>query len=124
MGKAQIVLEIVLLLQGTPVADFARDNLAVRGDQAIVRCARSTTLDSKEGLACKAGIATALLLYSYRFTATQLGVLADLYATALEDLEPGAVPRVRARMCDANSVEAHDDAAAARAVCDRLSMDF
>ena len=29
VNKAQIVLEIVLLLQGTPVGDFARQNLAV-----------------------------------------------------------------------------------------------
>jgi hypothetical protein len=124
MGKAQIVLEIILLLQGTPVADFARDNLALRGDRAIVRCARTATLESAEGLACKAGIATALLQYSYRFTTAQLGVLVDLYATALEDLDPGAVPRVRARMCDGASDEAQYDAAAARAVCERLSMDF
>jgi hypothetical protein len=27
MGKAHIVLEIVLLLQDTPLADFARQNL-------------------------------------------------------------------------------------------------
>ena len=54
----------------------------------------------------------------------QLGVLADLYATALEQLEPEAVPRVRAAMCDATSAEARNDPAAARAVCDRLSMDF
>jgi hypothetical protein len=124
MGKAQIVLEIILLVQGTPVADFARDNLALRGDKAIVRCARTATLESAEGLACKAGIATALLRYSYRFTTAQLGVLVDLYATALEDLDPGAVPRVRARMCDGTSEEAQYDAAAARAVCERLSMDF
>ena len=36
----------------------------------------------------------------------QLGVLADLYATALEHLEPEAVPRVRATMCNATSDEA------------------
>ena len=37
-------------------------------------------------------MATALRRYSYRFTMLQLSVLADLYATALERLEPEAVP--------------------------------
>jgi hypothetical protein len=124
MTKAQIVLEIVLLLQGTPVDEFARHNLAVAGNKVVVRCAQTTTVDSVEGQACKRGIATALLRYSYRFTNAQLGVLVDLYATALEQLEPAAVPRVRARMCDEASEEARYDAAAARAVCERLSTDF
>jgi hypothetical protein len=124
MGKAHIVLEIVLLLQGTPVYDFAQRNLAVQGDRVVVRCAQAYVLDSLEGQACKIGMATAFRLYSYRFTAAQLGVLADLYATALEQLEPSAVPRVRARMCDPASYEAQQDAAAALAACERLSMDF
>jgi len=122
--KAQIVVEIVLLLQGTPVDDFARQNLAAAGDRAIVRCAETSTVDSPEGLACKRAMATALLRYSYRFTMVQLGVLADLYATALEQLEPDAVPRVRAAMCGPTSDEAQHDAAAARAVCERLAMDY
>ena len=50
--------------------------------------------------------------------------LADLYATALEQLEPQAVARVRARMCNPLSEEAQRDAAAALAVCERLSMDY
>ena len=124
MTKAQIVVEIVLLLQGTPVDAFARQNLAASGDKAIVRCAETSAIDSPEGLLCKRAMATALLRYSYRFTMAQLGVLADLYATALEQLEPEAVPHVRAAMCDATSDEAQNDPAAARAVCDRLSMDF
>lgn len=124
MTKAQIVLEIVTLLQGTPVDDFARTNLAAAGDKVIVRCAETAPVKSAEGQFCKRAMATALLRYSYRFTMPQLSVLADLYATALEQLEPEAVPRVRASMCDATSDEAQHDAAAARAVCERLSMDF
>lgn len=124
MTKAQVVVEIVLLLQGTPVDDFARHNLAAAGDKVVVRCAQTAIAGSPEGQFCKRAIATALLRYSYRFTMVQLGVLADLYATALERLEPEAVPRVRAVMCDATSEEAQKDPAAARAVCDRLSMDF
>jgi len=124
VNKAQIILEIVLALQGTPVDDFARHNLAAAGNRVIVRCAQATSIDSPEGQACKRAIATALLRYSYLFTSAQLRVLADLYATALEQLEPAAVPRVRARMCDATSDEARHDPAAAHAVCERLSMDF
>ena len=59
MSKAQIVAEIVLLLQGTPVADFARANFATNGDNPIVRCAMATTLATAEGEACKGGITTA-----------------------------------------------------------------
>jgi tRNA/tmRNA/rRNA uracil-C5-methylase (TrmA/RlmC/RlmD family) len=124
MGKAHIVLEIVLLLQGTPVYDFAQQNLAAQGDKVVVRCAQNYALDTVEGEACKIAMATAFRLYSYRFTQAQLDVLADLYATALEQLEPSAVPRVRARLCDPNSYEAQQDAAAALAACERLSMDF
>jgi len=54
----------------------------------------------------------------------QLGVLADLYVSALDLLEPEALVRVRDRMCDPTAEEAQRDAAAARAVCDRLSLDF
>lgn len=124
MTKAQIVLEIVTLLQGTPVDDFARHNLATAGDKVIVRCAETAAVASVEGQFCKRAMATALLRYSYRFTDAQLRVLVDLYATALEQLDPESVPRVRARMCDANSEEARHDAAAALAACERLSMDF
>ena len=124
MSKAQIVLEIVTLLQGTPVDDFARRNLLARDEKVVVLCAETASLTSPEGEFCKRAIATALRRYSYRFTMAQLAVLADLYATALEKLEPGAVPLVRQRMCDTTSEEARQDAAAARAVCERLSMDF
>ena len=124
VSKIQIVLEIVTLLQGTPVDSFARQNLFASGDKVVVRCAEASTIASLEGQLCKRAMATALRRYSYRFTMLQLTVLADLYATALERLEPEAVPLVRRRMCDANSAEAHEDAAAARAVCERLSMDF
>jgi hypothetical protein len=84
----------------------------------------STTLATIEGEACKRSIATALLRYSYRFTMPQLAVLADLYVSALDHLEPQALVRVRERMCDPTSEEAQRDAAAARAVCERLSQDF
>ena len=124
MSKTEIVLEIITLLQGTPVDSFARQNLWAAGDRVVVRCAEARSLASPEGELCKRAIATALRRYSYRFTMLQLTVLADLYATALEQLEPEAVPLVRRRMCDANSEEARQDAAAARAVCERLSMDF
>ncbi len=124
MNKTQIVLEIVTLLQGTPIDTFARQNLFAAGDKVLVRCAETVTVASSEGQLCKRAIATALRRYSYRFTMLQLSVLADLYATALEQLEPEAVPLVRQRMCDATSEEAEQDAAAARAVCERLSMDF
>ena len=53
----------------------------------------------------------------------QITVLADLYATALEQLEPEAVPAVREHMCDVGSEEARRDAVAALAVCERLSSD-
>jgi hypothetical protein len=124
VNKTQIVLEIVTLLQGTPVDTFARQNLAVAGDRVVVRCAQTTSIATAEGQLCKRAIATALRRYSYRFTMLQLAVLADLYASALEQLEPEAVPLVRQHMCDATSEDAHQDAAAARAVCERLSMDF
>ena len=124
MSKARLVMEIVTLLQGTPVDDFARQNLFADGNKVVVKCALNTTAASPAGEFCKRNMATALRRFSYRFTAAQLAVLADLYATALEHLEPEAVPRVRATMCDATSDEAQQDPAAARAVCDRLSMDF
>jgi hypothetical protein len=124
MSKAQIVFEIVILLQGTPLAQFAQENFVTDGNKAVVRCATSTTLATPEGQACKHAMATALLRYSYRFTMLQLGILADLYVHALDNLEPEALVRVRDRMCDPASDDSHRDAAAARAVCDRLSMDF
>jgi len=124
VSKARIVLEIVTLLQGTPVDDFARRNLLADGDRAVVRCAQGASLDGAEGEACKRAIATALRRFSYRFDAAQLSVLADLYVAALWQLEPQAVPRVRARMCNPASEEAQRDAAAALAVCERLSTDY
>lgn len=123
MSKARLVMEIVTLLQGTPVDDFARQNLFVDGNRVVVRCAVNTTVASPAGLICKRSIATALRRYSYRFTSAQIAVLADLYATALEQLEPEAVPAVRKHMCDPASEEAQRDAAAALAVCERLSSD-
>jgi len=84
----------------------------------------TTNLGTIDGEACKRGIATALRRYSYRFTSTQLGVLADLYVSALNQLEPQALVRVRDRMCDPASNDAQRDAAAARAVCERISLDF
>lgn len=123
MSKARLVLEIVTLLQGTPVDEFARKNLTVDANRVIVRCAVNTTVASPSGLTCKRSIATALRRYSYRFTTAQIAVLADLYATALEQLEPEAVPAVRKHMCDPASEEAQRDAAAALAVCERLSSD-
>jgi hypothetical protein len=124
VSKAQIVLQIVALLQGTPVDDFARRNLFVEGDKVVVKCARATAIASPEGQLCKRAMATALRRYSYRFTTPELTVLADLYATALEQLEPEAVARVRSAMCDATSEETQRDPAAAMAVCERLSMDY
>jgi hypothetical protein len=124
VSKAQIIFEIVALLQGTPVDDFARQNLFAEGNRVVVKCARTTSIDSPDGQLCKRAMATALRRYSYRFTLAQLLVLADLYATALEQLEPQAVARVRARMCNPVSEEAQRDAAAALAVCERLSMDY
>jgi hypothetical protein len=123
MSKAQIVMEIITLLQGTPVDDFARQNFHAEGNGVIVRCADTAKLDSAAGLACKRAMATALRRFSYRFTAIQLTVLADLYATALERLEPDAVVRVRQQMCDGGSEDALWDPAAALAVCERLSKD-
>jgi hypothetical protein len=122
VSKVQIVLQIVTLLQGTPVDEFARRNLLADGNRVIVRCAESARLDTAEGQACKRAIATALRVYSHRFTTAQVAVLADLYATALERLEPSAIARVREHMCDPASDEARRDAAAAAAVCERLSM--
>lgn len=124
VDKTRIVLEIVTLLQGTPLDDFARHNLTAEGNRAVVRCAERSTLASPEGETCKRSISTALLRYSYRFTEAQLGVLADLYVSALDRLEPQALRRVRERMCDPESEEAQRDAATARAVCERLSVDF
>ena len=124
MSKAQIVMEIVTLLQGTPVDDFARQNLFADGSRVVVQCARDTRIEQPEGQACKRAMATALRRYSYRFTMAQLVVLVDLYATALEHLEPGAVAHVRERMCDPQSDESRQDAAAALMACERLSLDF
>lgn len=124
MSKAAIVMEIVTLLQGTPVGDFARANLAADGNRVIVRCAEGRTVESAEGRACKSYIATALRRFSYRFTMAQLEVLVELYVSALEQLEPEAIPRVRYHMCDAASEAAQRDAAAALAACERLSLDF
>jgi hypothetical protein len=124
MAKAQIVLEIVVLLQGTPLDDFARQNFVAEGNRALVRCAARESLASPEGSTCKLAVATAMLRYSYRFTTEQLGVLADLYVDALNRLEPEALVRVRERMCDPASEEGRRDATAAAAVCERLSLDF
>jgi hypothetical protein len=121
VSKAEIVLEIVTLLQGTPVGDFARHNFTVDGNQVVVRCAQEARLDTSSGQMCKRAVATALQRYSYRFTAQQLPVLADLYATTLELLEPSAVLSVRDTMCDPASDDAQWDQAAAAAVCERLS---
>ena len=124
VNKAQIVLEIVLLLQGTPVDDFARQNLAVDGDKAIVRCAVTATLATAEGQICKRSIITALRGYSYRLTTLQLDVLADLYVHALDHLEPQAKVRVRQTVCDPTSDETKVDPSVAQTVCERLSLDF
>lgn len=122
MGKAQIILEIVTLLQGTPVDAFARHNLAADGNRVVVRCAEAASADTPAGQLCKRAIATALRRYSHRFTMTQLTVLVDLYATALEQLEPAAAARVRDHMCDPGSEDALRDPPTAAAVCERLSM--
>src|SRR5262245_39480969 len=124
MSKARLIMEIVTLLQGTPVDEFARQNLHAEGDRVVVKCALNATVASPAGEICKRSIATALRRFSYRLTSAQLMVLADLYATALEQLEPQAVPSVRAHMCDPTSEAAQRDAAAARAVCERLSAAF
>jgi len=123
MSKAQIVAEIVLLLQGTPVADFARANFAADGDRVLVRCA-AVTLASPEGGMCKSGNVTAYRRYSYRFSRAQLGVFADLYVSALNHLEPEALVRVREQMCNPSSSDMQRDADAARAVCERVSVDY
>ena len=44
MSKAQIVLQIVMLLQGTPVEDFARDNLFAEGDKVVVTLRRDARM--------------------------------------------------------------------------------
>src|SRR5262245_30890311 len=110
MSKARIVMEIVTLLQGTPIDEFARQNLYAEGNRVLAPRRQSTTVATAAGVACRQGIATALRRYSYRFTSAQLTVLADLYATALELLEPGAAAAVRDHMCDATSEEALRDA--------------
>ncbi len=124
MTKAQIVAEIVLLLQGTPIDAFVRENFAVEAGRPVVRCALRGPLDTPEGETCKRATATAMLRYSYRFNTEQLAVMADLFVHALDHLEPGASLRVRTRFCDRHSIEAIRDAAAAEAVCDRLSTDY
>lgn len=124
MGKANIVFEIVMLLQGTPIDSFARENFAAVNGHAVVLCATRASVGSSAGAHCKASVATALRRYSYRFTQKQVEVLAELYVNALDNLEPAALGRVRAHMCDPTSEAAQRDAAAARAVCERLSLDF
>ena len=124
MSKAQLVLDIILLLQGTPLDDFARQNFAVDGSKAIVRCALESSLGTAAGETCKRSAATALRRYSYRFTMPQLSVLAELYVHALDHLEPGALVRVRSQMCNPDSKDSHRDSDAARAVCERVSQDF
>src|SRR4030095_2752480 len=112
------------LCGATPVDDFARQNLFADGNRVVVKCARTARVEAPDGQACKRAIATALRRYSYRFTMAQLLVLSDLSAPALEQLERKAVPGVRERMCDPTSEEARQDAAAAMAVCERLSTDY
>jgi len=94
------------------------------GDKVLVRCAVSTRLPTIDGETCKRSIATALQRYSYRFTMVQLGVLADLYVSALisSSQRPWSVYAIECVIRLAE--EAQRDAAAARAVCDRLSLDF
>ena len=62
--------------------------------------------------------------YSYRFSRVQLGVVADLYVSALNHLEPEALVRVREQMCNPSSSDMQRDADAARAVCERVSVDY
>lgn len=124
MSNITTVLEIVALLQGTPIDDFARQNFYMDGSRVAVKCARNTSIATPAGQACKRGVATALRRYSYRFTMVQLSALVELYAAALEQLEPEAVPRVRQSMCDPASEDAQRDPVAAMAVCERLSIDF
>lgn len=124
MAKAQTILEVILLLQGTPLDDFARSNFTVEQNRAVVRCAQTSSLATIEGETCKRSVATALRRYSYRFNGEQLGLLADLYVSALDHLEPSALPNVRAQMCDPVSSENVRDPVAAQAVCHRLSQDY
>ena len=49
MSKARLVMEIVTLLQGTPVDDFARQNLFADGNKVVVKCALNTTTASPAG---------------------------------------------------------------------------
>jgi hypothetical protein len=51
-------------------------------------------------------------------------VFADLYVSALNHLEPSALVRVRDRMCDTSSSESQRDADAARAICERVAVDY
>ena len=124
MSKAQIVLQIVMLLQGTSVEDFARAQSLRRGRQGRRALRRERECRAARGPSLQARHRNGARRYSHRFTTAQLLVLADLYVTALEHLEPAAVPRVRSHMCDATSEAARRDAAAAIAVCERLSMDY
>ena len=124
MSKLDVVLEVVLLLQGTPLGEFARDNFSTDGGKAIVKCATQSSVASDEGLYCKRAVATAFKRYSYRFNTAQTAVLAELYVHALNALEPDALPRVRDRMCDPTSEEVQRDEAAAAAVCERISLDY
>jgi hypothetical protein len=124
MGKAQLILEIIVALQGTQLADFATENFQTVGDRVAVVCAERTTLKSSDGEACKRSVATAIQRYSYLFNGQQLGVLADLYVDALDRLEPEAQLRVRTEACDTDSPTAQRDPLAARAICRRLSRDY
>ncbi len=124
MGKSQLILEIIVALQGTQLADFASENFHTAGDRVTVVCAERTTLNSSDGEVCKRSVATAILRYSYLFNGQQLSVLADLYVTALDRLEPEAQIRVRSEACDTISPTSQRDPMAARAICGRLSRDF
>jgi hypothetical protein len=124
MGKSQLILEIIVALQGTQLADFASENFHTIGDRVTVACAERTTLKSTDGEACKRSVATAIQRYSYLFNGPQLGVLADLYVDALDRLEPEAQLRVRTEVCDTTSATTQRDPLAARAICRRLSRDY
>jgi hypothetical protein len=124
MGKAQLILEIIVALQGTQLADFATENFHTMGDRVTVVCAERTTLQSADGETCKRSVATAIQRYSYLFNGQQLGVLADLYVNALDRLEPEAQIRVRSEACNTDSSLAQRDPLAARAICRRVSRDF
>jgi hypothetical protein len=124
MGKSQLILEIIVALQGTQLADFASENFHMTGDHVTVVCAERTTLRSTDGEACKRSVATAIQRYSYLFNGAQLGVLADLYVNALDRLEPEAQIRVRIETCDPASPTAQRDPLAASAICRRVSRDF